>query len=408
VFKSPKYAIIGAVAFQFFGGFYANSEHVDIIRGLVFVPWLFYALSLDFEKPAITKKALFIPIIIFLIATGAHPGIFISSVFIMTLFVILQTLNMFSKGFGKRKSLTIGGSLFGLLSLGLVLSVIHLGPFIQFGDEQLLRFDDRSQLRYHLFTIEQFPGFFMSNTAIPGEPSMTSTFLTLPILIFASFITWTFIKKFWIFFVIFAIGILMSFGNQTTFWIWLGSAIPILEFSRLPVSDYRIFVGLPIIVFAISGLKSIIERQITLRSFTFRIPFILSWFVFGIILLQNNIEGAKIVRPEGLSQQINFSIVILVISLLILTLYMIKLKGLSIKRKPYEISAIALIIITSIVAANGFLVISDMYVWWENPYDKRYVQAGIPLEKNGELITYSILENIPETRPEREITEKNK
>jgi len=60
--------------------------------------------------------------------------------------------------------------------------------------------------------------------------------------------------------------------------------------------------------------------------------------------------------------------------------------------------------LTSIIVVDGFRVISDMYTWHKEPFDQRYVQGGVPLEKNGKLATYSIFENIPETRPEREIT----
>jgi len=403
LFKSPKYAIIGAIAFQFFGGFFANSPNVDIVRGFSFLPWLFFVLTLNVDKPAISKKTLFIPIVIFLIATSAYPGIFIATIFIMTLFVVLQTLNAFSKGVGKIKSLKIGGSLFGLLLLGIVLSTVHLGPFINFGEE-VTRFTDRSELLYSNFIIEQFPGFFMSSTPIPGEPTMNSTFLTLPILILASFITWTYIKKYWIFFVIFVIGILMAIGNQTPFWTLITSLIPNLDLSRFVISDYRIFIAIPLMVFAISALKSIIERQITLKSFIFRIPFILSWFSLGIILLQKNIGGAFIVDFEGLNQQINFAILILTITIFILAIYLIKLKGFPLKNKQIEISTIILIIFTSIIVVDGFRVISDMYTWHKEPFDQRYVQGGVPLEKNGNLATYSIFENIPETRPERQIT----
>jgi len=361
MFKSPKYAIIGALAFQFFGGFFANSQHVDIVRGFALLPWLFFVFTLDMDKPNITKKTLLIPIIIFLIATGAYPGIFISTIFMMSLFVILQSLNFFSKGFGKRKSLTIGGSLFGLLLLGIALSVIHLGPIIEFGSDEFGRFTDRSNVRYFVLNSEQFPGFFVSNTSIPGELSMTSTFITLPILIFASFITWTFIKKYWIFFVIFVVGILMSLGNQTLFWSSLTSLIPILELSRFPVSDYRFFIALPLIVFAILGLKSIIEKQVTIRYFIFRIAFIISWFTSGIILLQYNFPKAKpfFAHIDVMNEQIIFSIIIFVICISILTIYLIKLKGFYFKQK--EISIIVVAIIASIILADGFLVYTDTF-----------------------------------------------
>ena len=92
------------------------------------------------------------------------------------------------------------------------------------------------------------------------------------------------------------------------------------------------------------------------------------------------------------------------ITLFILAIYMIKLKGFSIKKKQIEISFVVLIIFTSIIVIDGFRVISDMEIWQKDPFDKSYVDAGIPLEKNGKLITYSIFENIPDTRPERKIT----
>ena len=285
--KSPKYAIVGAIAFQFFGGFYANSPNAGIVVGFSLLPWLFFVITLNMDKPAISKKTLFIPIVIFLIATGAYPGIFIATIFIITIFISLQTLNAFFKGIGKIESLKIGGSLFGLLLLGIVLSTVHLGPFINFGEE-VTRFTDRSELLYNIFDIEQIPFFFMSSTPT-GLITMNSTFLTLPILIFASFITWKNIKKYWIFLAIFVIGILMALGNQTPFWTFMTSLIPILDLSRFVFFDYRIFIAIPLLIFGILGIKSIIERKISLRSFFFRVPFIFSWFVIVIVLLQDNI-----------------------------------------------------------------------------------------------------------------------
>ena len=405
MFKSPKYAIIGAVAFQFFGGFYANSEHVDIVRGFVILPWLFYVLTLDMEKPSITKKTLFIPIVLFLVATGAYPGILISTIFIISIFIILQTFNIFLKGFGKRKSISIGVTLFGFLVVGIVLSTVNLGPFMQYGEEQLPRFADRSNLRYHFFTIEQFPGFFMSNTPIPGQVAMTSMFITLPIVIFASFISLHYIKKYWIFFVIFLIGILMAFGNQTPFWSSVNSIIPILDFSRFPVSDYRIFVIIPLLIFSISGLKSIIEKRITLNSFISRIAFTFSWFALGILLLHNYIFEANRIDFDDMIYQINFSIVILIITISILVIFFLKNNKL-LKQRDYQISIILVTILISIIVVDGFRVISDMYTWdHKGSFDKRYVKADVPLEKDGKLIVYSIIENTPEVRPER-ITKK--
>ena len=44
---SRKLALVAAFAFQFFGGFYSNAEHVDIVRAYATSPWLLYAFSLE-------------------------------------------------------------------------------------------------------------------------------------------------------------------------------------------------------------------------------------------------------------------------------------------------------------------------------------------------------------------------
>jgi len=400
--KSPKYAIIGAVAFQFFGGFYGNSSHADIVRGISLLPWLFYVLTLNLDKPSITKKTLFVPIIIFFIATGAYPGIFIASVFIMAAFILAQTFNLFTNGFGKTKSLKIGSSLFGLLFLGLLLSMVHLGVFIDSGDE-LSRSVDRSELKYNVLGIEEFPGFFMSNSPIPAGITMSSSFLTLPILIFASFIPWSFIKKYWIFFMVFSIGILMAIGNQTPFWNFITGIVPLLDLSRFLISDYRVFIALPCILFGVLGIKAIIERQLPLRSYLYRLPFVFGWFITGLFILHDNSSRASQLyfNQASLDFQTSLAIIIFVSTLIIIFLH------LKLKLQPTNFltgSVLILIIFGSLIVIDGGRVISDMETWKRGEYDERYVKFNVPLEKNGKLRTYDIFENIPDTRPERKIT----
>jgi len=199
MFNSPTLALIGAIAFQFFGGFFGNAQHADIVRALAIAPWLFYVFTLNLKKPSFSRRILFIPIVIFVLATGGYPGIFLSSILIMGLFVVLQSVHCFVK-VGKWNGFVIGSSMIGLMILGIVASTVHLGPILQFGSDYLINFDTDSQVPQDVLELNHFPGFFMSNNPIPGQISMTSTFLTLPILIFASFFPLSSIKKYWIFF----------------------------------------------------------------------------------------------------------------------------------------------------------------------------------------------------------------
>src|SRR6188472_3447739 len=111
IFKSSRYAFIGAVAFQFFGGFYSNAEHADVIRAFAMAPWLFYVFKFNTEDPKITRQLLFIPILIYFVASGAYPGIFISTFFIMPIFVSLQLIDSYLKHTAHSRLLKIGGAM---------------------------------------------------------------------------------------------------------------------------------------------------------------------------------------------------------------------------------------------------------------------------------------------------------
>lgn len=408
VFNSSKYAILGAIAFQFFGGFFANSQHPDIVRAFAISPWIFYVFTLNLKKPTLSHRTLFIPIVIFVLATGSYPGNFISTLFIMSLFVIFQGISGYVKGIGKFKSIFTTGILFGLIFLGLSISMTHLGPIAQFGNE-LTRFDDPGSAipRYKILVGGEFPGYFMSNTPIPAEISMQSTFLTLPIIIFASFFPVSLLKKYWVFLAIFVIAILMSLGNQTFFWPAVTDLIPTLELSRFVSSDYRIFIAIPLMIFAIAGLKSVIEKKFTLKSFSFRVVFVISWFSLGIFSLYANsgINTRWFNDYELLNQQIIFAVFILVATLCLLGYYTLKSNNNNrlYQKKPVAISLVALLFFSVLIVSDGSRVISDMVTWRDGGFEKIWKKHNIPLEKDGKLITFSVLENLPETRPEREI-----
>ena len=225
IFKSSRYAFIGAVAFQFFGGFYSNAEHSDIIRAFSITPWLFYVIKLNIDKPSITRRSLFIPIVIYFLATGGYPGNFISSLFIIPIFLCLEIFHAYLKV--KRRALKVGAAMFGLIVIGISISAIHIGPIWQERNE-LTRFISLTPQHTGLWK-KDIPALFMSSRPISGEPSMISTFVTLPMLIFASFISISAIKKHWIFITILILSILMVAGPHSAFWHKITSAVPALK-----------------------------------------------------------------------------------------------------------------------------------------------------------------------------------
>lgn len=67
------WALVAAVPYVFFGGFYGNAEHADIVRGHAYAPWVLWALTLPRDgRP--WRKPLVLPLLLWVAATGAYPG----------------------------------------------------------------------------------------------------------------------------------------------------------------------------------------------------------------------------------------------------------------------------------------------------------------------------------------------
>ncbi|NJL61982.1 MAG: hypothetical protein HC903_09275 [Methylacidiphilales bacterium] len=196
-FKS-KYALIGAIAFQFFGGFYSNSQHVDIIRAYALATWLFYACTLDnSHQPRLLFRNLLISPILYLLATGGYPGNFISSLFVLSIYILLQLgsyliINKESKKIHKTAVLLV--MTFGLMILGICMASIHLGPAWLYRGE-LTRHETSYGLEKLGLWLEHIPGLFLSSRLLPGEISMTSAYVTLPIFFLLFFIPYKQLKK---------------------------------------------------------------------------------------------------------------------------------------------------------------------------------------------------------------------
>jgi len=348
---------------------------------------------------------LLIPIILFLITTGGYFGIFLSSIFLMGIFIVLQIINGFWKGIGKKKSIGLGITTTSLMVLGLLMLTIYLGPFLQYGSElSKIEPDEsrwQSELRY-----QQFPGFFMSNKAIPDSREFSSTFLTLPILILASFVPLSYIKKYWIFFIIFIVAFLMALGKPSFLYQILSETFPLLAVSRFPVGDYRIFIAIPLVIFALIGLKAIIEGKFTWKTFFLRTAFIFSWFSYGIFVLLSFGNSSKWIDDSyNIYFQPIFATLILGISISLVAYCIIKFKthNSSQSKQLVKSSIILLIIFVLIIVVDGFVVINDMkYVWVEEPFDKHYKEVkGISLEIGERGDPHKIFENLPEERPQR-------
>jgi len=417
LFKSTRLALVGAIAFQFFGGFFANAPHVDFVRSFVIYPWLFYLVTIIFDKSRSSRKILFIPPVILFLITGGYFGMFVSGMFMMVIFLILQFANGIFKKFNKIRLISILSFVFGLMVLGIIISTVHLGPFLQFSDE-ITRFQDPGILGKFGLELQHLPFFFMSNFVPEGIPYLsTSSYITLPILILASFVPFSALKRFWMFGVIAVIGVLMAFGVQSMFWNLVTSTNQIFELSRWIYSDYKIFIVIPIVIFAIAALESIIQGRISSRQYVIRTMFVIFWFVItiGIFL---DFTHPSMVSPFGkgpviaaLNQidNIIWSIIILstTIGFLGLVTKINKIQNFSFDiKKHVKFSYLIILFFIIIILADGTKVVSGMMdVWWRDTSDLVFINNDLSLEKDGRLVTHNIFENFPNERPNRELIE---
>ena len=71
------WAMVAALAYLFFGGFYGEAEHADIFRGFAYLPWLLWALTPPPEGRPWTRLAA-VPAVAWLIVAGAYPAQLVS------------------------------------------------------------------------------------------------------------------------------------------------------------------------------------------------------------------------------------------------------------------------------------------------------------------------------------------
>ncbi len=82
------WALIAAVAYLFFGGFYGESEHSDILRGFAYLPWLLWSLTPPIGTGARWTRLAAIPLVIWLIVSGAYPAELVSFGIVGTLYLV--------------------------------------------------------------------------------------------------------------------------------------------------------------------------------------------------------------------------------------------------------------------------------------------------------------------------------
>jgi hypothetical protein len=68
-----SWATLAAVAYLFFGGYYGEAQHADIVRGFAYAPWLLWSLTPPADGARWARLAA-LPALAWLLVSGAYPG----------------------------------------------------------------------------------------------------------------------------------------------------------------------------------------------------------------------------------------------------------------------------------------------------------------------------------------------
>jgi hypothetical protein len=245
-------ALLAGVAFQFFGGFYSNAEHIDIVRAYAWLPWLFYSVYIGPEQSGLSLRNWSIPLVIYCFVTASYPGnLFAQLVFVggVSVLFLLKDLRFQKTQIWNRVKTYF--SVYLLMGLGLICTSIYLFPTI-LGKSYLVRSTNFAMLEKWNWTHRFWPTLFSSweNSGYQVDLTMYSAFVTVPILCCFSLVSLSRLRAYWVWFLALMLSFAMAAGSASFIYRGAAALFPPLNYSRFPTSDYRGLIGFFIISIA--------------------------------------------------------------------------------------------------------------------------------------------------------------
>lgn len=280
--KSWFVALFGAILYHFSATFYSNQQHVDIIRGAAWLPFVLLAIS-----PIFLAKSRFTPIIstfiLFQFFVSAYPGLIISTAYASLLVVGVTFLV-------EKPMLPVISLVRGAVAVtaGILMAGLKFLPLVLHGDFALPEVMGIAAIRP-----EFIPTFFLPYdvTFLPGDITMRS--LWLPTVAFIAII---FLRR--------LTGIAVMGLTLIGTALLLGGIIPTISpsldallgfnVSRFPLSDWRPVLHLGIICLAAESLQQILMKSYSAQPFFSRLLAFLAIVLISLwVYAINNYGGAS-------------------------------------------------------------------------------------------------------------------
>jgi hypothetical protein len=274
-------ALIAAIAFNLYGGFFSNSEHPDIIRSFAFLPWILYALPIASDENIRYRNMVLLPFFTCLLWTGGYPGLYLSTTFLVFFYLfVFGALNI-----SKVKLVAITGVLF---VIGIVIAGISFIPAFCLKEE--IARDSAQHIENTFLKPLNLTSFFhgIHYRSLPGDISMRSVHLAMPLLFFATFFTLKDAKKLLPLILTGILAYLMASGSFV-----YDIAIKVLSplgLSRFPSSDYRTFFVIVLLIASCYGLNNFFQYTNRKKIFL-RLTFFAALYIITYFLIQKKYTG---------------------------------------------------------------------------------------------------------------------
>ncbi len=371
-------ALVAAVAFQFFGGFYSNSEHPDIVRAFALTPWVLYAAS---RPEQLSPRLLLLPPVVFLLATGGYPGNLIAMLFFVAIFLMAQLPRARYEGTSTSQAMTGFALAVAFVGLGLLMAAVHLGPAWIFR-QALQRSHELDRIVRVGLPLGSIPGFLVGRPA-PLDPAiMGSVYLPLPLLVGLFFVPASVIRRQWVEGLGVLVAALMAAGTDSLFWHALSRAVPPLRLSRYPASDYRAIFAVLLLLFAVEGLSALTRARFSRSSLTLRAG--VAALLIGQALFDSRAVASRRWLTVGLA-------------VLLASLALAVVLG----RSSPQLAPVLLAAVAAMTIVDARRTLPAMKTWADTSTPAAYAARGLAHDWEGGLPAAHIFSRTLRTRPPR-------
>lgn len=272
------WAALAALAYLFFGGFYGEAEHADIVRGFAYVPWLLWALTPPAGSGRWTRL-LAVPPLAWLIVSGGYPGQLTAFGLVGLAYVVIS-LRMSGREVFRRHAAALG--LTGIASVGVCVAVLL--PYLHAEQAHALyRVMEPTALVRAGESIapRDLLGLYLNNFAWTLDGTVTSWAVGIPILVGLACTRLEMLCRQAPLVACGALALALAMSPKIGF---VGRAMTSLRPlfpSRFPAAEYKAFVAVALIVLAAEGWSSVSIRH---RSLTWRAGLVSALLVGGALL----------------------------------------------------------------------------------------------------------------------------